>query len=326
MGVSVTLKAVFPSTAEAGETITGKATIIPDPTITAFGGKFTVDASNIGFPGLGISKVIAKPGTAFSGPQTFTVTVTIPSDAEEKAYSWTATATGTGRAMFMKEQRTVNVDGSVNVIRPSSEGDMDLDCIIATAAFGSRMDTNVQAMRHLRDNSVKITFTGGNFMKVFNGWYYSWSPAIAKTVHDHEGLRSFTRVILYPVVGSVMAAQNTIRMFSFNGELSATVSILIAAFICGIFYITPLLLLIRSFGKRMSRIKSTYTSKHQNIFLLIFGLSSSLLTIIGLVGDLSMINSVGVTVLALTITIAAATITARALTKINVIMKTTLRN
>ena len=48
MGVSVTLKAVFPTTAEAGETITGKATIIPDATIQTLGGTFTVDAAQTG--------------------------------------------------------------------------------------------------------------------------------------------------------------------------------------------------------------------------------------------------------------------------------------
>lgn len=324
MGVSVALKAVFPTMAEAGETITGKATIIPDATIQTFGGTFTVDASQITFPGLGITKVIAKPGTTFSGPQTFTVTVTIPSDAEEKAYSWTATATGTGRAMFMKEQRTVNVGGSLNVIRPSSEGAGELDCIIATAAFGSRMDTNVEAMRHLRDNSVKITFTGGNFMKVFNGWYYSWSPAIAKAVHDHESLRSITRVILYPVVGSVIVAQGTISIFSFSIELAATASILTAAFICGVFYIAPLTLLIGSLGKRMNRMKSSYILKRQDIMLLVCGVMSGFLTFIGVVANSSLMNTVGVTVLALIVTLSAAAITVKALTRINVLMKTTL--
>jgi hypothetical protein len=322
MGVSVTLKAVFPTTAEAGETITGKATIIPDATIQTFGGTFTVDASQITFPGLGISKEIAPAGTSFKGAKTFTVTVTIPSDAEEREYSWTASATGTGRAMFMSEQRTVVVDGSLNVIRPFTE--TELECIIATAAFGSRMNANVEAMRHLRDNSVKITFTGGNFMKVFNSWYYSWSPTIAEIVHDNEDLRPITRFVLYPVVGSVVAAQGTILIFSFSRELTATASILTAAFICGVFYIAPLILLIRSIGQRMGRIKSSYILKRQNIILLLCGVLSGLLTIMGAVANSVILNSFGVTVLALTTTFSAATITVKTLTKIDGLIKTTL--
>lgn len=323
MGVSVTLKAVFPTTAEAGETITGKATIIPDATIQTFGGTFTVDVSQITFPGLGISKEIAPAGTSFTGAKTFTITVAIPSDAEEREYSWTASATGTGKAMFMSEQRTVVVDGSLNVIRPFTE--TELECIIATAAFGSRMDTNVEAMRNLRDNSVKITFTGGNFMKVFNGWYYSWSPTIAEIVHNNEDLRPITRFVLYPVVGSVVAAQGTISIFSFSRELAATASILTAAFICGIFYVAPLILLIRSFGERMSRIKSSYILKRQNILLLLCGVLSGLLTLIGVVANSTVMNTVGVTVMALTVTLSAAAITVKALTGINVLMKITLK-
>ncbi|MGB6679973.1 MAG: CFI-box-CTERM domain-containing protein [Candidatus Bathyarchaeia archaeon] len=322
MGVSVTLKAAFPTTAEAGETITGKATIIPDATIQTFGGTFTVDASQISFPGLGISKEIAPAGTSFKGAKTFPVTVAVPKDAEEGEYSWTASATGTGKAMFMSEQRTVVVDGSLNVIRPFTE--TELECIIATAAFGSRMDTNVEAMRNLRDNSVKITFTGDNFMHIFNAWYYSWSPSMAKIINNNQDLRQITRFVLYPVVGSVMAAQSTESIFSFNRELAATSSILTAAFICGIFYFAPLILIIRLIKDRLGRIKSVYCLKNQNIMLLVCGVLSGLLTIIGVVSNSAVMNTVGVTMLALTVTLSAAAITVKALTKINGLMKTTL--
>jgi hypothetical protein len=315
MGVSVTLKAGFPTTAEAGETIIGKATIIPDATIQTFGGTFTVDASQITFEGLGISKEIAPAGTSFKGAKTFTVTVAIPADAEERAYPWTASATGTGRALMMSEQRTVVVTGSLNVIRPSVEEEME--CIIATAAFGSRMDANVEAMRNLRDGSVKITFTGSNFMRVFNGWYYSWSPGIAEIIHDNEALRQIARFVLYPVVGSVMTAQGTYSMLSFNGELAATTSILTAAFICGIFYMAPLILVIRSIKQRLGRINSLNLMKHQNIILILCAVLSTSLTIIGGIANSAVLNAIGVTVLALTITLFAAALTVKVLTKMH---------
>jgi hypothetical protein len=277
---------------------------------------------------MGISKAIAPVGTTLSGARTFDVPVKVPNGTQPGTHIWRASATATGRALGMEVTRTVGVSGSLIIKerdRPGGGGIVDeLDCIIATAAFGSRMDANVEAMRHLRDNSVKITFTGGNFMKVFNGWYYSWSPAIAKTVHDHEGLRSITRVILYPVVGSVIAAQGTISIFSFSRELAATASILTAAFICGVFYIAPLTLLIGSLGKRMNRMKSSYILKRQDIMLLVCGVMSGFLTLIGVVENSSLMNTVGVTVLALIVTLSAAAITVKALTRINVLMKTTL--
>jgi hypothetical protein len=202
--VSVTIKAVFPTMAEEGETIVGRATIIPDSTIQMMGGVFTLKSSTLTIRPMGISKTIAPVGTTLSGARTFNVPVKVPNGTQPGTHIWRASATATGKALGMEVTRTVGVSGSLIIKereRPGGGGIADeLDCIIATAAFGSRMDTNVEAMRHLRDNSVKITFTGGNFMKVFNSWYYSWSPAIAKAVHDHEGLRSITRVILYPVV------------------------------------------------------------------------------------------------------------------------------
>lgn len=320
---SVTIKAVFPTIAEAGETITGQATIIPDPTIQILGGVLTLDSSVLTIRPLGFSEEIAPAGTSVRGARTFNIPVTIPVDAEPGAHSWSASATATGRALGMEETRTVAVSGSL-MVKERAPSEEELECIIATAAFGSRMDGNVEAMRNLRDGSVKITFTGGNFMRVFNGWYYSWSPTTAEIIHDNEDLRPITRLVLYPVVGSVVAAQGTISIFSFSRELAATASILTAAFICGVFYVTPLILLIRSFGERMGRIKSSYILKRQNIILLVCGVLSGLLTLIGVVANSEVMNTVGVTMLALTVTLSAAAITVKTLTKINVLMKTTL--
>ena len=312
--VSVTIKAVFPNIAEAGETITGQATIIPDPTIQMLGGVLTLDSSVLTIRPLGFSEEIAPAGTSVRGARTFNIPVTIPVDAEPGAHSWSASATATGRALGMEVTRTVGVSGSLIVKERAPSGE-ELDCIIATAAFGSRMDANVEAMRNLRDDSVKITFTGGNFMRVFNNWYYSWSPRMAEIIHSNEALRQVARFVLYPVVGSVMAAQGTYSMLSFNGELAATTSILTAAFICGVFYIAPLILVIRSIRKRLDRISSLNMIKHQNIMLILCAVLSTSLTIIGGIANSAVLNAIGVTVLALTITLFAAALTVKALTK-----------
>jgi hypothetical protein len=314
--VSVTIKAVFPTIAEAGETITGQATIIPDPTIQVLGGVFTLDSSVLTIRPLGFSKEIAPAGTNVRGARTFNIPVPIPVDAEPGVHSWSASATATGRALGMEETRTVAVSGSL-IVKERAPSEEDLECIIATAAFGSKMDANVEAMRNLRDGSVKITFTGSNFMRVFNGWYYSWSPRMAEIIHGNEALRQVTRFVLYPVVGSVMAAQGTYSMLSFNGELAATTSILTAAFICGVFYIAPLILVIRSIKQRLGRINSLNMIKHLNIMLILFAVLSISLTIIGGIANSAVLNAIGVTVLALTITLYAATLTVKVLTKIN---------
>jgi len=320
--VSLTLKTAFPTMAEEGEIIFGRATIIPDSTIQMMGGVFTLKSSTLTIKPMGISKAIAPAGTTLGGARTFDVSVKVPNGTQPGPHTWIASATATGTALGMEvTESTVTVTGSLIIKerhRPGGGGiDEELDCIIATAAFGSRMDTNVEAMRHLRDNSVKITFTGGNFMRVFNNWYYSWSPRIAEIIHNNEALRQIARFVLYPVVGSVMAAQGPYSMLSFNGEFAATTSILTAAFICGVFYIAPLILVIRMFRKRLDRISSLNMIKHQNIMLILCAVLSTSLTIIGGIANSAVLNAIGVTVLALTITLFAAALTIKALTKMH---------
>ena len=52
-------------------------------------------------------------------------------------------------------------------------------CLIATAAFGSEIEPQVQFLRELRDNTVLQTQSGTTFMTGFNQFYYSFSPAVA---------------------------------------------------------------------------------------------------------------------------------------------------
>lgn len=140
---------------------------------------------------------------------------------------------------------------------------------------------------------------------------------MAELVRSNEALRQFTRLILYPVVSSVIAAEGTYSLLSFDKELAATSSILTAAFICGVFYITPLILVIRLIGGRLGRIKSLSIVKRRNSILLGCGILSGLFTIIGGTTNTAILNTVGVTMLALTVTLSAAVLTVKALTKIN---------
>jgi hypothetical protein len=76
-------------------------------------------------------------------------------------------------------------------------GDDGGDCFIATAAFGSPLDTHVKALRDLRDLCL-ITSSMG---KAFVSLYYTLSPPIADFIAKNEALRAAVRVGLYPVVG-----------------------------------------------------------------------------------------------------------------------------
>jgi len=70
-------------------------------------------------------------------------------------------------------------------------------CFIATAAFGSPLESHVQILRDFRDRILLNSSAG----KAFVQFYYRTSPAIADKIAQSEGLRFITRAMLMPVIG-----------------------------------------------------------------------------------------------------------------------------
>jgi len=76
-------------------------------------------------------------------------------------------------------------------------------CLIATAAFGSEMAPQVQALRELRDNTVMATQSGQAFMSGFNTIYYSFSPAVADLEREHPEFQEMVRALITPMLASL---------------------------------------------------------------------------------------------------------------------------
>lgn len=70
-------------------------------------------------------------------------------------------------------------------------------CFIATAAFGSSLDPRVVILRSFRDQFLLESAPGRFFVR----FYYSHSPAAARFLENHAGLKPFVRLGLLPVVG-----------------------------------------------------------------------------------------------------------------------------
>jgi hypothetical protein len=80
-------------------------------------------------------------------------------------------------------------------------------CLIATAAFGSEMASQVQFLRELRDNTILQTESGTSFMAGFNQFYYSFSPAVADYERENPVFKEAVKITLTPLLTSLTLLQ-----------------------------------------------------------------------------------------------------------------------
>jgi uncharacterized CHY-type Zn-finger protein len=72
----------------------------------------------------------------------------------------------------------------------------DNSCFIATAAYGTPLAPEIQVLRNWRDNSLIKTKHG----RLFVDAYYRISPTIAKNIEKSEKKKTYTRLMLTPIV------------------------------------------------------------------------------------------------------------------------------
>jgi len=70
-------------------------------------------------------------------------------------------------------------------------------CFIATAAFGTKMATEVKMLSRFRDEHLLKNAYGTAFVK----FYYRHSPPIANYIAQREGLKKIVRICLKPLIG-----------------------------------------------------------------------------------------------------------------------------
>lgn len=70
-------------------------------------------------------------------------------------------------------------------------------CFIATAAYGSFLDSHVSVLRQFRDRYMKPTRFGRHLIS----FYYRNSPPVADLIRESDAARTATRIALLPVVG-----------------------------------------------------------------------------------------------------------------------------
>jgi len=84
---------------------------------------------------------------------------------------------------------------------PPSEG----GCFVATAAYGSYLDSHVETLRDFRDSYMLTNPVGSALVSA----YYKLSPPVAEFIDDHPTLKPIVRVGLLPAVAMSMVAVST---------------------------------------------------------------------------------------------------------------------
>jgi hypothetical protein len=120
-------------------------------------------------------------------------------------------------------------------------------CLIATAAFGSELAPQVQQLREFRDNIALKTFAGSSFMNAFNAWYYSFSPSVAEYERSSSWAREAVQGAIQPLLMILDASKSlhsTLSFLGMNSESAVIVTGMMASSLIGLFYLSPVAVLI----------------------------------------------------------------------------------
>jgi len=134
----------------------------------------------------------------------------------------------------------------VVVLQPSGPGlsapsnQTQSGCLIATAAFGSELAPEVQHLRLFRDGIALKTSAGSGFMKVFNGWYYSFSPSVASYERQAPWLQSAMRTLIQPLLRILVISTSVYDSLAFNSELGIVAAGVTASTLVGLLYFAPI--------------------------------------------------------------------------------------
>jgi hypothetical protein len=114
-------------------------------------------------------------------------------------------------------------------------------CLIATAAFGSEISSQVQFLRELRDNTILQTKSGTAFMTGFNQFYYSFSPTVADYERENSIFKETVKITLTPLLTS-LTLLNHVNIDTEQEMLGYGIGVILLNI--GMYFVTPVVLVM----------------------------------------------------------------------------------
>jgi hypothetical protein len=78
-------------------------------------------------------------------------------------------------------------------------------------------------------------------MRVFNAFYYSFSPGVSSFITSHDLIRTEMKIILYPLIDILYVSSLVFAATSYNGEVAVTTAGVLASLAIGTIYLGPIL-------------------------------------------------------------------------------------
>ena len=161
--------------------------------------------------------ILVNGPTAVSSPGSFaTITFTAGETTGTSPLDLLDVTVTNAQNQPIPPEDTAVTSGSVTIEEeePSPEG----GCFIATAAYGSYLDSHVETLRDFRDSYMVTNPVGSALVST----YYKLSPPVAEFIDDHPTLKPIVRAGLLPAV-----AMSTVTVNTTSAEKIAIVSALL---------------------------------------------------------------------------------------------------
>ena len=134
-------------------------------------------------------------------------------------------------------EQTVSEEKQVN------EEEKTGGCLIATAAYGTEMASQVQLLREIRDNVLFSTGSGTGFMTSFNAAYYSFSPTIADWERQSPIFKEIVKAIIAPML-STLSVLNYVSIDSESEMLGYGIGVVLLNI--GMYFVVPAAIIVKA--------------------------------------------------------------------------------